>query len=572
MVDAPVPDLPARRRILRRVIGQTYVAVVILLLVSLALTPSETPMSVRATATVAVLLVGAAMAEAFVRLTASRYPTLRLPRMANVIGAVLASLVGFAVALGVQSAMGHPVPITAATLAEALVSAPVWIILAGTVTAARWRYLALREGLMDELVRIESARAVERDALTRARAAMAETVRPSLMALRSDIDEVLSAPEGHSRSDAAAGLRQAASTVVRPLSHAVYAQGELPTSRRRPLQFIVATVRTQPFRPVLVSVLYLSTALPRNVEEYGIGAAATALAIDVAFILAVLGGANLVLRRAGRWHAWVYVATLVLIHAIPLILVIPDIADTDPQFTGIGVLLEIVISVALLVGTSSLGLLELRREAVLEGLSREVRHDQVAELAEAAVLAVAARELGATLHGPVQSQVLAAAASLERAAEGGDDQLHSVLAGAADAIDAALRVPSGSYVSAHLALLLQEIAEPWQEICPVDVALDPQLSDLMGVEADAAASVVREAIVNAYRHGNASRVAVAVTSDNGTPVIRVTDDGIGATTKGWGLGLTLIDRLTAGHWTLTREGDTTVLAARVNGVDPSMRL
>jgi signal transduction histidine kinase len=569
MVDAPVPDLAIRRRVLRRVIGQAYIAVVILLLVSLPLTPSTTPMSVRAAATVAVLLVGAAMAEGFVRLMASRYPTLHLPRTANVIGAVLASLAGFAIALGVQWALGYPVPITVSVITEALISAPIWLIFAGTVTAGRWRYLSLREGLMDELVRIESARAIERDALTRARVAMAETVRPSLMALRSDIDEVLSAPAGHSRSDAAASLRRAATTVVRPLSHATYAQANPPNSRRRPLQFIVTTLRTQPFRPVLVSVLYLATALPRNIEEYGIGAATAALAIDVAFILLVLGGANLILRRSGRWHAWVYVATLVVIHVIPLLLVLPDIADTDPQFTGIGVLLEIVISVALLVGTSSLGLFDARRNAMLEQLSQDVSDQQISELGEAAVLAMAARELGARLHGPVQSQVLAAAASLERAAEASEDHSHSVLAEAAEVIDAVLREPLGSHVDVPLDLLLREVAEPWQEICSVAIALDPGLGDLTGVDADAVGSVVREAIVNAYRHGNASRIAVAVESGDGALLIRVTDDGVGATTKGWGLGLTLIDRLTGGHWTLTREADTTVLVARVNAGNPS---
>jgi len=567
MDDPPAPDLPTRRRILRRVVGQAYGVIAALLLVSVATTESEIPLWARGIAMVVVLLIGAGVAEVFIRVAAARYPTMRLPAGANIVAAIVGSMVGFAVSLGVQALLGYPGEWSWATLAEALVSAPVWLVFLGSIMAARWRYLALRSGLMEKLIAIETARVMERDALAHAREAVADSVRPSLVTLREQIDDVLDADGegqgGHlQRQEAAAGLRRSATSVVRPLSHEVFERGAEQRAPRRPLSFLAAIVQTQPFRPVLVSLLYLATALPRNVEEYGVFAL-PALAVDILFIVAILGGANVLMRRWSGAHAWIYVGTLVVIHALPLLLVIPELADTDPQYSGLATLVEIAVSVILLMGTSSLGLLDARREAMLEHLREEVSDERVAQAAEARVLAIAARELGARLHGPVQSQILAAAAALERAVEVDNGQALAALGRAAAAIDTALAAPDDANTSDPLPVLLDAVIEPWRELCPVHLSVDVDSVDLSSEAATAAAAVVREAVVNAYRHGGATSAEVSLAARDGNLEIIVCDDGLGTTTKSWGLGLTLIDRHTSGHWTLTREGERTVLSARI---------
>lgn len=563
----PIPDLSTRRRILRRVVGQAYGVVALLLVATLALVDSTTPLWVRGVATVVVLLVGAGLAEVLIRAAAARYPTMRLSAGANILGAILGSMTGFAVSLGVQTLLGYPAEWSWVTVTEALVSAPVWLVFLGSVMAARWRYLALQAGLMEELIRIETSRVMERDALVHAREVVAASVRPSMVALREEIDTVLrdDAQDGAGlrRCEAAAGLRHSATSVVRPLSHEVYDRGAEELVPPRPLRFLAAIVRTQPFRPALVSLLYLATALPRNVEEYGV-AALPALAVDILFIVAVLGGANVLMRRWTQAHSWIYVGTLVVIHALPLILVIPELADTDPQYSGLATLAEVAVSVVLLMGTSSLGLLDVRREAALETLGAEVRDEQLAQLAEGRVLAIAARELGVRLHGPVQSQVLAAAAALERAVEHDDGRAHAALGEAAAAIDAALAASGDERAVVPLPMLLDAVIEPWRELCPVQLSIGDDLTDLTGEVASASAAVVREAIVNAYRHGSARSAEASLAVRDGDLEIMVSDDGSGTTTKSWGLGLTLIDRHTGGHWTLTREGQRTVLSARIS--------
>lgn len=544
-----------------------YAIVAILLVLSLTFIESPVPRAVRAIATCVVLLLGLISTEAFVRLAVRYYPDGVISTPVAVILAEIGSLIGFGAALGTQAALGYATPVTWATVLEATVSGPIWILAVGNIVAARWRYLTDRDGILDELLEAESIRQAERHALTRARQEVAESVRPSLIALRGEIDAVLTAaddlPSDEHMREHAAYLRQAASDVVRPLSHRVYASSQLTTPARRPLHFIAAVVRTQPFRPLLVSLLYVATALPATIEEYGAVDGGIALGFDVAFIVLILGGANLAMRRWARAHTWIYVSTLVAIHVIPLLLALPGVAETDPQSTAAGKVIEIIISLALLLGTSSLGLVRANRQAHLDSLHSDLEMDQIAALGEARVLAAAARELGSALHGPVQSSVLASAAALEQAVEGGDTRrAHGELRAAATAIDSALAGESDS--DADLIDRLHAIAEPWSEICNVTITKCPdEVAHLRGPTAEAIALVAREAIANAYRHGQARTVNVALAPGDQRIEITIIDDGVGIGPKAWGLGLTVIDRATEGHWTLTRDGATTVLAATV---------
>lgn len=542
-----------------------YAIVAILLVLSLTFIESPVPRAVRAIATAVVLLLGLISTEAFVRLAVRYYPDGVISTPVAIILAEIGSLIGFGAALGTQSLLGYAAPVTWATVLEATVSGPIWILAVGNVVAARWRYLTDRDVILDELLEAESIRQVERHALARAREEVAESVRPSLTALRCEIDAVLTGTEDPASREQmrghAASLRQAAGDVVRPLSHRVYASSQPTTPARRPLRFIAAVVRTQPFRPLLVCLLYVATALPATIEEYGALDGGIALGVDMAFIVIVLGGANLVMRRWPRTHTWTYVATLVIIHAIPLLLALPGVAETDPQATVAGKALEILISLGLLLGTSSLGLVRANRQAHLDSLHSDLEIDQIAALGEARVLAAAARELGSALHGPVQSSVLASAAALEKAVEGGDARrAHGELRAAASAIDSALA--GGSDSDADLIDRLHAITEPWAEICSVRITECPdEVAHLRGPTAEAVALVAREAIANAYRHGQARTVNVALAPGEQRIEIRIIDDGVGIGPKAWGLGLTVIDRATEGHWTLTRSGNATVLAA-----------
>lgn len=87
------------------------------------------------------------------------------------------------------------------------------------------------------------------------------------------------------------------------------------------------------------------------------------------------------------------------------------------------------------------------------------------------------------------------------------------------------RPPARQVLNDELVLLAERLARYWSisvsaEISPAGLLV----SDQVGYDI---ASIVREAVANAVRHGHASRVAVTVTMSNGLASIQIDDDGEG---------------------------------------------
>ena len=99
-----------------------------------------------------------------------------------------------------------------------------------------------------------------------------------------------------------------------------------------------------------------------------------------------------------------------------------------------------------------------------------------------------------------------------------------------------------------------------------DVELQLHIDEAFPAEGNGpVVEVVREAIVNAVRHGGASCVRVKVRAHGNDWLVTVADDGLGPRieTDG-GLGLMLVDAASGGRWNLTRDpGGGALLTARV---------
>ncbi len=149
--------------------------------------------------------------------------------------------------LALAQALLGPSAITWATVLEALISAPVWLVFVGTITAARWRYLSTRDALLHERVRIETTRDIEREALSRARSSVADSVRPALAQLRQEIDTVLAGPRGEPM-DSNTSLRHSATSLFDPLSHDLYARGTAMPPRAHHCLLHLRTQHLDPLR------------------------------------------------------------------------------------------------------------------------------------------------------------------------------------------------------------------------------------------------------------------------------------------------------------------------------------
>jgi signal transduction histidine kinase len=98
-----------------------------------------------------------------------------------------------------------------------------------------------------------------------------------------------------------------------------------------------------------------------------------------------------------------------------------------------------------------------------------------------------------------------------------------------------------------LAAALQDLARS----APIPVEVDAPIGRIAASVEAAAYFVVCEALTNAVKHGSASRVALTATSENGSLLLTVTDDGIGGARARRGSGLAgLQDRISAHGGTL----------------------
>ncbi len=596
------PDPHLSRQALRHVVIQAFAIVALLLAVTLLVEgPGETarPWQVRVVSFLILIVIGVGIAEGYLRLASRWWPSGHVPVAVNLVAAVLGSIAGFGIAELVSVILGAPgATLTWATTVEVLVAGPVWIMLIGTAVLTRWRYLTERDSLMVELIRTEAVRRQESGLLDDSRAALREPISASVASVREGISQHITqalsstavdigGDDTHMRGarETALTLRHTALTIIRPLSHEVWKHNDLPPSPRQPVRFVSRVISTQFFRPGLVAAVYVASALAASVTLYGAATAILRLATDVAFIIIVLGSANIAMRKWVRAHTAIYLGTLFVIHVVPLLPLAIGPTEEDPQFSAAGRIAEILISLALIIGTSSLGLLREGRDARLAILRQEVDAEWLQRAAEAHDITTYARSLATTLHGPVQSTLLTAAAAIDIAVDNRDaPTITRVLAEVTEALDCLPDLnPASPSETATLLSRLDDITDSWQELCTLNVDVDDQLSNLTGDTAEAIATVVREGIANAYRHGDASRIDLRVhkqdwelhTSTISRPsamrqsptenviVITVMDDGVGPGEKIWGLGLTTIDRASAGRWTLTRDGAWTVLHVEI---------
>jgi len=185
---------------------------------------------------------------------------------------------------------------------------------------------------------------------------------------------------------------------------------------------------------------------------------------------------------------------------------------------------------------------------------------------------VTRRQMGYVLHGALQGALVAAGIRMATSDPGDplvlraiSDDLHQALA----------RLESPSALSNDFSGVLADIATLWSDDCELSIVVNEIAREALASRVDTArcaAEVVREAVGNAIRHGRANRVWVTVSVTEQLVHLEVVDDGVGFDgCPRPGLGARMCDEMCL-DWSLTRESDRTVLAARLAlAQDPDRR-
>lgn len=167
-----------------------------------------------------------------------------------------------------------------------------------------------------------------------------------------------------------------------------------------------------------------------------------------------------------------------------------------------------------------------------------------------------ARELANYLHGEVQNRLLRSALKIKSLETSTDrEHMRVELLNVETMLDS-IEEGFGARVGASTYDEIAEICESWAGVVNVDLKLtnppecEKALRSIPKASGHDLAQALNESISNAYRHGLANHVSIAIDYLGNHLVIQVVDNGIGTTAGAAGLGTKLFDSITNRDWTL----------------------
>ena len=428
---------------------------------------------------------------------------------------------------------------------------PSTVLMTGLITyliaITDW-YATERARLLRFEIDAEAARLRAVGALNAARAVITTRIQNSL-------EEQLSALERAANVDSADArlsdtLLDAAAGYVRPESHRLWqARDDVP--RRSSLGDLERASLAAPLPIVLPYVLWAAVVVPAAAVHLG-GATRIAGALAVLAAMAMLyplGSAAI--RRYAPAPQYLRARLLSLAVMIPAALVGPIVSaalGSDATWT-----LERIVPVAVIVALTivvSWAQAALRlADSRLHTLRDHAEEAEFERLALEAATEQMQRELALYLHGTVQAGLVAAAYSLQDAAQRGDEV--ALERAIADARVTAARVsahPSKAF-NADLAAKRAEIDDTWLGMLTLRWSLPT--ADLDAPLVERIGNVVQECLANASIHGAASEATVRIATDVEHVILEVIDNGLGPGDGKPGLGSAVLNEATHGEWTIT---------------------
>jgi signal transduction histidine kinase len=174
------------------------------------------------------------------------------------------------------------------------------------------------------------------------------------------------------------------------------------------------------------------------------------------------------------------------------------------------------------------------------------------------------KQFARKIHGPIQSEVAAAAIRIERSLSTGEvnESGEEALQNLRDRLGKILADTKGT---SDVRPVLAEIAETWHGLCQIDFELSPQSEAALKLDSicvETVLEIVREACSNAIRHGSAEHIQISIefTQDDLVALV-VRNDGnkVDANSRR-GVGSAYLDDCTYSHELVTSTEGATLTA------------
>lgn len=521
-------------------------------------------------------------------LLAARPLVRRVPDERARVGAVLIAfaLTGAAHSVSSGSVIGIFDPELAPTPMRVALRAAIallWLPLAAVAIAEARGHRATMRALTARVVQLREAEEIERERFAAViHAVRNEAIAPVLTALERFRAALAPAAVDGGGADSALRMGRLIDQQVRSLSHRLLGEEqpwsvpEVQTERLSPTERIGVVLYAMTARPslhpVFTVLLYegtmaafiISTGRPIELAMMNVVAGTAILAGAAIAANRLLGPTFARMPIAARMTLSVLVAAgSVLLGVVAYAWL--AFAVTGTHEWGWAPLVTFPLVVLLIGFVTGVGAECRREEAHLDAVSRKLA-SATARIAQR--VRYERRVLGAWLHGPTQSALLAVVRRVEQA---DPDELtrviDDVLPDLVTVIESVHRLSSGVEAEPiDLDDAIGNLIRMWRGA--LDIAIEIDADARVRLEQDASAldvtiDVIAEALGNASRHGAARTVTVAVSAPSDAITVIVVDDGRLEPHAAPGMGTRLLDELTI-SWSLgTVPGGGTELRADI---------
>lgn len=397
-------------------------------------------------------------------------------------------------------------------------------------TALRARLVALRE------------QDLERSGLADA---MTDAVYGEVAAVLDDARRHLEVPVGEAdledRLAVAQNLRESVDRTLRPLSHRLYAAGEQHPGPAAEQRLRPSSLLSLPVFPVPVAIVLMLFTV--GASDYPLAG----LFIGVVAFLVLFA----VSRAARLWPALrdgqlVVGAVSLFVAGSLSMLLVRYVADAPRGWVVI--MVPALVMVVFMLMVSAVGAVLGETADSIERLEQQVVAREVDAHVANREIARASRDVAQHVHGTLQSQLLATAFAIERAADSGDDAAfqHALAEARAALEQGAVRHVAPRDLQAEL----DGIAGLWRGFVDVSVEIDAALPALPSATVGDIARIAGEAVANARKHGLARHADVLVAPVAGAVRVTITDDGAGPQGGVPGMGSAWLDFIVPGGWSL----------------------
>ena len=379
-----------------------------------------------------------------------------------------------------------------------------------------------------------------------------ELLAPAIWELRKLLQDASLSKDA---SRAITALRQVNEDVVRPLSHSMIHSFEPPTltrsisKRARLGQFVLPaqvrlgnTLPVTAFAPFVAVISYssLSALLEPLAALFSTVAFVTVLTLELVLIKRLFGD------RIVSLGASIAVSLLIgsLLGGTTALMLLSEPVALPASVALQAFVFFLMTMLVFLV----LGVVQMQRNQVRDELELAVEDLRLLTSQLRQQVWLSQKTLATELHGSVQAALSASAMRLAQLSDPTPEDLERVR----EDIDAAMqRLGSDDYLEGQtIEELLEQICELWELSSEINYQLTPDASSALAEDSAAAyctLEVIREAVNNAIRHGQAKSIEIKLSTKSALIELEVLNDGSSNQANAPGLGSLLFDELTLDH-------------------------